>query len=98
MRATACDGGTTWKTFTPMRPARRGACWRPPWTQCPPIPSRPETACCARSAAGTRAAAEPAPPSEAEKLIDALKALHPDEMSPREALDALYALKGKLKK
>jgi DNA mismatch repair protein MutS len=34
-------------------------------------------------------------------LIDAVKALHPDEMSPREALDALdalYALKAKLPK
>jgi DNA mismatch repair protein MutS len=28
----------------------------------------------------------------------AVKALHPDEMSPREALDALYALKAKLPK
>jgi DNA mismatch repair protein MutS len=39
-----------------------------------------------------------APPSEAEKLIEAVKALYPDEMSPREALDALYALKAKLPK
>jgi DNA mismatch repair protein MutS len=46
----------------------------------------------------SRAAAEPAPPTEAELLIEAVKALHPDEMSPREALDALYALKGKLPK
>jgi DNA mismatch repair protein MutS len=46
----------------------------------------------------SRAAAEPAPPSEAEKLVEALKALHPDEMSPREALEALYALKAKLSK
>jgi DNA mismatch repair protein MutS len=46
----------------------------------------------------SRAVAEPAPPSEAEMLIEAVKALHPDEMSPREALDALYALKGKLPK
>jgi DNA mismatch repair protein MutS len=46
----------------------------------------------------SRAAAEAAPPSEAEQLIDAVKALHPDEMSPREALDALYALKAKLPK
>lgn len=45
----------------------------------------------------SRAAAEP-PPSEAEKLIEALAALHPDEMSPREALEALYALKAKLPK
>jgi DNA mismatch repair protein MutS len=46
----------------------------------------------------SRAAIEPAPPSEAEKLVEAIKALHPDEMSPREALEALYALKAKLPK
>lgn len=45
-----------------------------------------------------RAPAEAAPPSEAEQLIDAVKALDPDEMTPREALDALYALKAKLPK
>ena len=45
-----------------------------------------------------RAPVEAAPPSEAELLMDAVKALHPDEMSPREALDALYALKAKLPK
>ena len=44
------------------------------------------------------AAAEPALPSEAAQLIDAVKALHPDEMSPREALEAIYALKAKLPK
>jgi DNA mismatch repair protein MutS len=46
----------------------------------------------------SRAAAESAPPSEAEQLVEAVKALHPDEMSPREALEALYALKAKLPK
>ncbi len=46
----------------------------------------------------SRAAAEPALPSEAEQLIEAVKALHPDEMSPRDALEALYALKAKLPK
>jgi DNA mismatch repair protein MutS len=46
----------------------------------------------------SRAAAEPAPPSEAEKLVEAVQALHPDEMSPREALEALYALRTKLPK
>ncbi len=46
----------------------------------------------------SRAAAEPTPPSEAEQLVEAVKALHPDEMSPREALEALYALKAKLPK
>jgi DNA mismatch repair protein MutS len=46
----------------------------------------------------SRAAAEAAPPSEAERLIEALRALHPDEMSPRDALEALYALKAKLPK
>jgi DNA mismatch repair protein MutS len=44
----------------------------------------------------SRAAAEPAPTSEAEKVIEAVRALHPDEMSPREALEALYALKARL--
>src|SRR5436190_3278417 len=46
----------------------------------------------------SRAGAEAAPASEAEKLVEAVKALHPDEMSPREALEALYALKAKLPK
>ena len=46
----------------------------------------------------SRAAAEPAAPSEAEQLVEAVKALHPDEMSPREALEALYALRAKLPK
>jgi DNA mismatch repair protein MutS len=41
----------------------------------------------------SRAAAEPAPPSEAEQLMETVKAMHPDEMSPREALEALYRLK-----
>ncbi len=46
----------------------------------------------------SRATDAPAPPSEAEQLIAALQALHPDEMSPREALEALYALRAKLPK
>src|ERR1700723_558002 len=41
----------------------------------------------------SRAAAAPAPQRGAETLMDAVKALHPDEMSPREALEALYRLK-----
>jgi DNA mismatch repair protein MutS len=45
----------------------------------------------------SRAAAEPAERSEAEQLVEALRALHPDEMSPRDALEALYALRAKLK-
>ena len=48
------------------------------------------------------AAARPAPtpPREAapDALVAALGALHPDEMSPREALEALYALKAQLAK
>ena len=48
------------------------------------------------------AAARPAaPPPERDAaltaVVEALAALHPDEMTPREALEALYALKGKLK-
>ena len=31
-------------------------------------------------------------------LVEALAALHPDEMSPRDALEALYALKAQLAK
>jgi DNA mismatch repair protein MutS len=31
-----------------------------------------------------------------DKVVAALEALHPDEMSPREAMDALYALKSRL--
>ena len=36
---------------------------------------------------------EAAPPSEAERVKAALDALNPDEMSPRDALEALYRLK-----
>jgi DNA mismatch repair protein MutS len=49
--------------------------------------------------AATRPA--PAPPQRDEAftaLVDALAALHPDEMSPRDALEALYSLKTQLAK
>ncbi|UFZ08469.1 DNA mismatch repair protein MutS [Bradyrhizobium ontarionense] len=46
----------------------------------------------------SRAAIEPTMSKEAKELIAAVKALHPDEMTPREAMDALYALKTKLGK
>jgi len=39
---------------------------------------------------------EAAPSPEAAALIEALNAIQPDELTPREALDALYALKAKL--
>jgi DNA mismatch repair protein MutS len=45
------------------------------------------------------AAARPAePPGDAAltALVEALAALHPDEMSPRQAIEALYALKAQL--
>jgi DNA mismatch repair protein MutS len=47
-----------------------------------------------------RPASTPAPPRDAAltTLIEALAALHPDEMSPRDALEALYALKAQLAK
>ena len=47
-----------------------------------------------------RPASMPAPPRDAAlaALVDALAALHPDEMSPRDALEALYALKAQLAK
>ncbi|CCE03622.1 DNA mismatch repair protein MutS [Bradyrhizobium sp. STM 3809] len=44
----------------------------------------------------SRATVEPTMSKEAEELIAAVKDLHPDEMTPREALDALYRLKAKL--
>ncbi len=44
----------------------------------------------------SRAAAPPAPPAKANLLEERLAALHPDEMTPREALAALYALKAAL--
>ncbi len=48
------------------------------------------------------AAARPAPATERDSALDAviaaLAALHPDEMSPRDALEALYALKAQLAK
>jgi DNA mismatch repair protein MutS len=37
----------------------------------------------------------PSPRAAADTLIAALAVIHPDEMSPREALEALYALKAK---
>jgi DNA mismatch repair protein MutS len=42
----------------------------------------------------------PAPPADAalSAVIEALAALHPDDMSPRDALEALYALKAQLTK
>ena len=48
------------------------------------------------SAAAARTAREqPAPGAKPDsRLADALAGIHPDEMTPREALDALYRLKG----
>jgi DNA mismatch repair protein MutS len=47
-------------------------------------------------AAATKPAAAPVTNAAVEALVVALAALHPDEMSPREALEALYALKAKV--
>jgi DNA mismatch repair protein MutS len=48
------------------------------------------------------AAARPAAAAQSDDaltvLVEALGALHPDEMSPRDALEALYALKAQLAK
>ena len=51
-------------------------------------------------AAARREAAPSAPPADARLgvLVEALAALHPDEMSPRDALEALYVLKAQLAK
>jgi len=50
--------------------------------------------------AATRPAPADIPPRDAAltALVEALAALHPDEMSPRDALEALYALKAQLAK
>jgi DNA mismatch repair protein MutS len=47
------------------------------------------------AAAAPRAAAAPPQDAALAAVIAALSALHPDEMSPRDALEALYALKAK---
>ncbi len=46
--------------------------------------------------AAARPAAEPPRDAALPALVEALAALHPDEMSPREAIEALYALKAQL--
>jgi DNA mismatch repair protein MutS len=49
--------------------------------------------------AGARPAAPPAQTDSAPvALVEALVALNPDDMSPRDALEALYALKAQLAK
>jgi DNA mismatch repair protein MutS len=48
--------------------------------------------------AATRATPPPHADSGLAALVEALNALHPDDMSPREAMEALYALKGQLAK
>ena len=51
---------------------------------------------CLLTASAAPAAIEQKRETPLDKVIAALEALHPDEMSPREAMDALYALKTKL--
>jgi DNA mismatch repair protein MutS len=45
---------------------------------------------------GSASAAAPQADAALTELVEALKTLHPDEMSPRDALEALYALKARL--
>jgi DNA mismatch repair protein MutS len=47
------------------------------------------------AAAAPRPAGAPAPDPALAAVLTSLAALHPDEMTPRDALDALYALKAK---
>jgi DNA mismatch repair protein MutS len=47
--------------------------------------------------AAARPTAAPQADAALTALVEALAALHPDEMSPRDALEALYALKARLK-
>jgi len=49
-------------------------------------------------AAARPAAAAPQPDAALAAVVEALTALHPDDMSPRDALEALYALKAQLAK
>jgi DNA mismatch repair protein MutS len=46
-------------------------------------------------AAAPRPTSAPARDAALDAVLAALTALHPDEMSPRDALEALYALKAK---
>jgi DNA mismatch repair protein MutS len=48
------------------------------------------------AAARPASGAAPQPEAALTAVVEGLKALNPDEMSPRDALDALYALKAKL--
>jgi DNA mismatch repair protein MutS len=48
--------------------------------------------------AATRPTSAPQRDAALAALLEALAALHPDEMSPRDALEALYALKARLPK
>ena len=47
-------------------------------------------------AAGAARDAPSTPPSPDDAILDMIAALHPDELSPREALEALYALKARV--
>jgi len=49
-------------------------------------------------AVAPRGAAAPSTDNAFAAVVEALAALNPDEMSPREALEALYALKAKAAK
>ncbi|GAB5375122.1 MAG: DNA mismatch repair protein MutS [Acuticoccus sp.] len=75
--------------------AARATCWRG-WrraTAAPPAPRSMPT-CRFSPACRTRApASAPAPVAAASPVLDLLDETDPDSLSPREALDALYALK-----
>ena len=73
--------------------ARQSRCW--PSSNRKTAPRRKASTICRCS---PRPIKPPQPTHEPahDTLIAALAALHPDEMSPREAMDALYALKAQL--
>jgi DNA mismatch repair protein MutS len=50
----------------------------------------------ARQETKSASGAMPQPDAALAAVVEVLKALNPDEMSPRDALDALYALKAQL--
>ncbi|HUC51775.1 MAG TPA: DNA mismatch repair protein MutS [Xanthobacteraceae bacterium] len=62
----------------------------------PLFAARQEATSTSKSKSGSAPAAAAQADAALTALVEALKALNPDDMSPREALDALYALKAKL--
>ena len=78
----------------PSSPACRPRCWRAP-RRCSPSSRRAATQPAGSPPGSTICRCSPAPPrpSRRDPLAEALAAIDPDALTPREALEALYALK-----